>query len=176
MISPPQAIIVNRPPEPLPVSPTSIPGELTRRPQWVNWKYAWNGKKWTKHPHNPRSGRKASSVDLMTWSKFEDVLAAYEAGEYDGIGFMFCSGDPYSGVDVDGCRNPETGEIEPWAADIIEALDSYTELSPSGEGIHTIMRGKVPAPLKLGYLEMYSIERYFTVTGQVVDVEQWKRD
>ncbi len=153
-------------PKALEVISEGIPDELKVRPQWVCWRYALDSKgKWTKHPYNPRSGRKASSTDLMTWSKFEDVLAAYEAEKYDGIGFVFCSGDPYTGVDLDACRDPETGEIEGWAAEIIEALDSYTELSPSGTGLHVVAKGKVPAPLKRGGIEMYSVERFFTMSG-----------
>jgi primase-polymerase (primpol)-like protein len=153
-------------PEALPVEPDGIPAELKRRPQWVNWRYAWDGKKWTKHPYNPRTGRKASSTDLLTWSSFEDVLKA--AGGYDGVGFMFCSGDSYTGVDLDSCRNPSTGEIEAWAVEIVQDLDSFTEISPSGKGLHVIVKGKVPKALKLPYIEMYSIERFFTMTGHII--------
>lgn len=155
----------------LEVSPDGIPDELKRRPQWVCWRYALDPKgKWTKHPYNPRTGRMASHSDLMTWSSFDTVFEAYEAGDYDGVGFVFCSGDPYSGVDLDGCRDPETGEVEARAAEIARYLDSYTEVSPSGEGLHIIVKGKVPAALKLPHIEMYSIERFFTVTGHLVDL------
>ena len=158
----------NTAPEALEVLPEGIPGELKKRPQWVCWRYALDSKgRWTKHPYNPRTGRKASSTDLMTWSRFETVFEAYEsgAGGYDGVGFVFCSGDPYTGVDLDGCRNPESGEVEAWAAEIVALLDSYTEVSVSGKGLHVIVKGKAPAPLKLPYIEMYSIERFFTMTG-----------
>ncbi len=90
----------------------------------MNWKYAWDGKKWTKHPYNPRTGRKASSMDLLTWSVFEKVLEAYEAGRYHGVGFCFSSADPFVGVDIDGCVDPETGEVAFWAMQVIEGLDS----------------------------------------------------
>lgn len=153
-------------PEALKVLPESIPGELKERPQWVCWKYALDGKeRWTKHPHNPRTGRMASSTDLMTWSTFERVFEAYEAGGYDGVGFVFCSGDSYTGVDLDKCRDPESGEVEEWAAQIVSYLGGHTELSPSSAGLHIIVKGKVPAPLKRGKVEMYSVERFFTVTG-----------
>ncbi len=148
------------------VLPDGIPDELKVRPQWVNWKYARAGEKWTKHPYHPGTGLKASTTDLLTWSPFEDVLRAYESGDYDGVGFVFCSGDPYAGVDLDGCRDPETGEIERWAAEIVRRLDSYTELSPSGKGLHVILKGKAPAPLKRDRIEVYSVERFFTVTGE----------
>ena len=168
----PQRITANRPPEPLRVMPDEIPPELKIRPQWVNWKYAWDGKRWTKHPYNPRTGRKASTTDLLTWSPFEEVLEAYEAGMYNGTEFVLCSGDPFAAVDLDYCRDVETGEIERWAMEIIEALDSYTELSPSGKGIHVFVRGKVPVALNLPHIEMYSAERYFTMTGRIAEVRR----
>jgi putative DNA primase/helicase len=159
-------------PQTIAVLAEGIPDELKIRPQWVNWKHALIGKgKWTKHPYNARGGRKASSTDLLTWSPFESAFKVYEAGRYDGIGFVFCSGDPYSGVDLDGCRDPQSGEIEPWAAEVVRDLASYTEISPSGRGLHVLVRGKVTAPLKRGQIEMYSVERYFTMTGQAVDLE-----
>jgi putative DNA primase/helicase len=156
----------------LPVLPIGIPEELKARPQWVNWKYAWDGKKWTKHPYNPGNGRKASSTELLTWSPFEDVLAAYETGKYDGVGFVFSSGDAYTGVDLDGCRDPENGEVARWAIRVIKGLGGYSETSPSGGGMHVIVRGelsegvrhKVRGPAG-GTIEAYSTKRFFTVTG-----------
>lgn len=158
--------IPDSPPEPLAVLSEGIPDELKIYPQWVNWKYAHVGDTWTKHPYDPRSGRKASSTSLLTWSPFDEVLRAYESGDYAGVGFVFCTGDPYAGVDLDGCRDPETGEIEPWASEITGRLDSYTEVSPSGKGVHVIVRGKLPRSVKRRRVEMYAAERYFTVTGQ----------
>ena len=167
----PKNSIPRKPPEPLSVLPDGIPNELKARPQWCNWKYARAGEKWTKHPYNPRTGRKASSTDIMTWSNFDTVFEAYEAGGYDGIGFMFSSGDPYTGVDLDGCRDPETGEVEPWAAEIIRDLDSFTELSPSGAGFHILVQGKLAGGGgKRGSIEMYDMKRFFTVTGHVAGV------
>lgn len=165
----PQISIQDSPPEALSVEPGGIPSELKKRRQWVNWKYAKDEKgKWTKHPYNPRTGRKAKSTDLMTWSAFEDALEAYEFGKYDGIGFVFCSGDPYVGVDLDGCVDPETGEIALWASQIIEGLDSYTELSPSGTGVHIVSRGKIPGSGRRGSVEIYDQERFFTMTGHLL--------
>ena len=157
-------------PEALSVLPEGIPHELNKRPQWVCWRYTRQGGKWTKHPYNPRTERKASSTDLMTWSRFETVLDAYASGTYDGVGFVLSSGDPYVGVDLDGCRDPETGVIEGWAAEIVGELDSYTELSPSGKGLHVLVKGKVPKALKLPRIEIYSMERFFTVTGHAIAV------
>src|SRR5215210_31872 len=87
----PRNIIADSPPQPIEVCPEGIPVELKKRPQWSNWKYTWNGKKWTKHPYDPRPGRKSSSTYLMTWRGFEEACAALKIRKYDGIGFAFCS-------------------------------------------------------------------------------------
>jgi putative DNA primase/helicase len=169
MCSTPEVSISHSPPESLQVSPEGIPPKLKERTQFVNWKHAWGGKKWTKHPYNPRTGRKASSTDLTTWSTFEEVLQAYEDGKYDGIGFVFCSADPFVGIDLDDCRDPETGAIEEWAQKIIDSVvDKYVEASPSGRGVHVITRGVLRGGRKKGALEIYGQERFFTLTGAVL--------
>ena len=157
-------------PQALKAIPECIPEEMKIRPQWVCWRYDLDEKdNWTKHPYNPQSGHRASHSDLMTWSTFEEILEAYEAGRYDGVGFVFCSGDPYTGIDLDGCRDPESGEIEPWAAKIVQAFDTYTELSPSGAGIHIVAKGTLPGRgRKRKYIEMYDMKRFFTFTGHLV--------
>ncbi len=74
--------------------------------------------------------------------------------------------DPYTGVDLDKCRDPETGEIEPWARSIIDRLKSYTEISPSGCGLHILIRpSSAPGGNRKGKLEFYDRGRYFTMTG-----------
>src|SRR4051812_39880568 len=158
-----------RKPQPLSVNPDGIPIVLKQRPQWVVWKYVWRKDQWTKVPYIAGGGGKASTTDLLTWRPFKDALEAFQTDRYDGIGFVFCSGDPYAGVDLDGCRNPETGELEEWSAEIVEKFENfvYAEASPSGEGIHIIVRGKAPNR-KRGKVEAYSSERYFTITGQVL--------
>ncbi len=151
----------------LAVRPENVPEEMKIRPQWVNWRLEERGGDLTKVPYMPGTERKASSTDLTTWGTFEDAL-----DRYDGIGFVFSSGDPYVGVDLDGCVDPETGEIEPWAAEIVEALDSYTELSPRGTGIHIIAKGEIPGNGKGGRVEMYSAKRFFTVAGHTLSEER----
>jgi putative DNA primase/helicase len=124
----------------------------------------------------PPSGQKASSTDRSTWSTFEAVKTAYEQGVFDGVGFALANG--FAGVDLDHCRDPSTGEIDAWAKAYLDRLNSYSEVSPSGEGIHCILRGTLPVGVDgrrktlegRGYrskaaIEMYSANRYFTVTG-----------
>lgn len=156
----------------LPVRSEEIPEELKARPQWVVWKLETRDGKPTKVPYASGTGRRASVTDLMTWSAFEVTLKTYEFGKYDGIGFVFCSADPYVGVDLDGCVDPETGEIALWASQIIEGLDSYTELSPSGTGVHIVSRGKIPGSGRRGSVEMYSQDRFFTMTGHFIGVSR----
>ena len=143
-----------------------IPEELRVRPQWVVWKAV--GDKPDKVPYSARSGRRASSTDLLTWSTFEEALEAYENGQYTGLGFVFASADPYTGIDVDNCVD-ENGEIAGWALEIVRYFDSYTERSATGTGLHVIVRGEVPNRRK-GEVEVYSSKRFFTVTGHVVEV------
>jgi putative DNA primase/helicase len=85
---------------------------------------------------------------------------------FQGIGYVFSPQDDYAGVDLDHCRDLETGEIEPWARANIDRLQSYTEKSPSGTGLHILIKGKVPTGgNKKGKVEMYSQGRFFTMTG-----------
>jgi len=167
----------------------AIPNELLSRPQWIAW---WsvvgegrcvqlsNGR-WTgvlkahakphKLPIDPSTGGLAASTRPATWSTAEDVRAAVKKWSLTGIGFVFSDSDIYVGVDLDNCRNSGTGEISEWAWQITRALNSYTEVSPSGTGVHTIVRGKLPtgkgnqAVHGDGKVEMFSRARYFTFTG-----------
>jgi putative DNA primase/helicase len=151
------------------VFPEKIPQRFTRRHQWVTWCYEERDGKPTKVLYTPGTNRRASSTDLMTWRPFEDAVQALESGRYDGIGFVFCSADPFVGIDLDKCRNPETGEIAAWARKIIDSItDKYVEASPSGRGVHIITRGTLRGGRKKGSLEVYGQERFFTVTGVVL--------
>ena len=150
----------------------NIPEQLTERPQWVCWRLEQRDDKLTKVPYTPGTERRASTTDLMTWRTFSEALEAYEAGEppYDGIGFVFCSADPFVGIDLDDCRNPQTGEVEPWAQNIIDTFgaDGYVEASPSGTGVHIIVRGIQKEGARRGRVEMYGQDRYFSVTGEKI--------
>jgi putative DNA primase/helicase len=148
----------------------NIPYQLTERPQWVCWRLEMRDGKPTKVPYTPGTERRASSTELMTWSTFEQALAAYEVGEppYDGIGFVFCNADPFVGIDLDDCCDPESGEVAPWAQHIIDRVqEGYVEISPSGEGVHIIVEGSVrDGGMRKGKVEMYGRGRFFTITGR----------
>jgi putative DNA primase/helicase len=147
--------------------PENIPEEIRRRNQFVVWKFEERDGKDTKIPYIAGSVGKASTTDSLTWRSFEDAVQALKTGRYDGVGFVFSSGDPYAGVDLDDCRDTETGELEEWAENVVNAFGGYTEISPSGKGVHIIVRGKAPNK-KRGKVEAYSSERFFTMTGRVL--------
>jgi putative DNA primase/helicase len=91
-----------------------------------------------------------------------------------GIGYVFSANDPYFGADFYHCRNPDTGEISSDVLAILAQLDTYTEVSPSGTGLHAIGQGVMPDDHKgrryndKGY-ECYDRLRYFTITGDHLD-------
>src|SRR3989449_8820826 len=143
---------------------SNIPQELKERPHWVNWGVVERDGKATKLPLDAHNGKNASCDDPSTWSDFEMALERLQKGEADGVGFQITP--PYVGIDLDKCRNPETGQIEAWAQEIIEALSSYTELSPSGTGIHIWVKSKLPpGARRKDRIEMYERGRYFALTG-----------
>jgi primase-polymerase (primpol)-like protein len=105
-------------------------------------------------------------------------MAAYEIGEpFAGIGFVLTPDDPFAGIDLDHCRDPETGEIEPWASEIVDRFQSYTEISPSGAGIRIFIRGTLPAGKgrHRGRVEVYDRGRFLTVTGQRLEGSRARR-
>jgi primase-polymerase (primpol)-like protein len=145
----------------------NVPDELKALPNWVCYRMEerYGQSKPTKVPYNPITDDKAKANDPSTWIDYETCVAAVVRGEYDGIGFEFGSG--YVGIDLDHCRSVETGQVEDWASDIMAHLDSYTEASPSGSGVHVICKGALPpGNRRIGPVEMYDTARFFTVTGE----------
>jgi primase-polymerase (primpol)-like protein len=145
----------------------NIPEELRQRRSWVNWKRIIRDGVPTKLPVQP-DGTAASSTDAATWAAFEAVVEAFRVRpeSFAGIGFVFSDADPYCGIDFDKCRVPETGDVEPWASDVIADITSYTEVSQSKTGVHCIARFKLPAGNnKHGRFEMYDQGRFFVMTG-----------
>lgn len=145
----------------------NLPDELKALKQWV----CWNS---TKFPINARTGNKAEVDNPDTWCTFEEAQRAVLSGKYKGAGFVLTKDDPYVIIDLDHVIDPNTGVIQPWAQEIIDRMDSYTEVSQSGTGIHIIIRGKKPGDRckgKNGQIEIYDHSRYFALT-----VSQWEVD
>jgi AAA domain-containing protein/primase/DNA polymerase family protein len=145
-----------------------IPAELRALKQWVA----------RSHDKKPFTapGRMASSTDPSTWLTFDEAVALAAREKLAGIGFVFAATDPYAGIDLDKCRDVTTGNIQPWAQRLIERFASYTEMSPSGTGVHIIVKATLPGPGRkrnrpdgVGAVEMYDRARYFTMTGDAVN-------
>src|SRR5918995_6778818 len=135
--------------------------------QWLCWRSEDRDGKPTKVPYSPATGKKADRTVPETWTGYQEAVKACNEKGYGGIGFVFTSEDDLCGVDLDKCLDPETGEIEPWAWAIIEELNSYTEISPSGTGVHILVRAALPKGRnRKGRFEAYDRSRYFTVTGR----------
>lgn len=141
-----------------------IPTELQNLKQWCCYKLVEqkNTDKLSKLPINPETKKGAKSNDPSTWVDYDTALLY--ADEYDGVGFFFTP--PYVGVDIDSVN---LEKIDTKTLEIINTLDSYTEISVSGKGLHIIVRGSIPGGVcRKGTLEMYQEARFFAMTGNIL--------
>lgn len=144
----------------------NVPHEMTACPQWIVWRYEdTDGKKPTKVPYSPRSGKLASVTDPQTWATYEEVRACLETGWYAGAGFVLTDGDPYAFIDLDDSEGDHETHQKQLA--VVGETTSYAERSPSGKGLHIIVKGTVPSGRRRGKIEVYSSLRYMTMTGDV---------
>jgi primase-polymerase (primpol)-like protein len=91
-------------PQALAVLPDGIPDDLLDGRQHVVWRYELREGKWTKPPSRP-DGSPASVTDPATWSTAQEVLDAYAAGGWDGVGRVLVRDDGIVGFDLDGVRD-----------------------------------------------------------------------
>ncbi len=142
-----------------------LPSELTAVQQWVCWNAVPNGNRVEKIPISPTTGGPASSTNPDTWGNFKLAMATAKAKDW-GLGFVFTKGAGIVGIDLDKCRDVETGILDSWAQDIVNRMQTYTEVSPSGRGVHLYARGTLPGgKRRKGQIEAYESARFFTVTG-----------
>lgn len=135
------------------------------------WRWAGSGGARFKLPVNAKTGKAGSSTDPGAWSDYATAVATFEGGGYEGLAFAL--GEGRWAVDLDHCRDAESGVIEPWAASVIKRMDSYSEVSPSGTGVHVLMYGTT-GPIQTGlkfnldatrHIELYQGARYLTFTA-----------
>jgi putative DNA primase/helicase len=139
-------------------------------PHWVVWREVQRGDRLTKVPFNPLTGQQAKANDPTTWTDYATATTKVN-GYYNGIGFQ--AGDGETGIkmiDLDSCL--VDGELAHWAREIVTSARSFTEVSPSGNGLHIFYKGKSRLPAigagTMGHdphAEYYEAGRYFTVTG-----------
>lgn len=178
----------------------NIPVEMKQLPQWVGFMRTpviKDGKADMNEDGTPRMSKipidvhtlsGASSTHASQWDKFDIAVNSIgktatvkgKSGNIEGVGFVFRpdknTGKGICGIDLDHIIDPNTGEVNTAAFEIIQAMDSYTELSPSGTGVHIYYYGSLHSEWEkkingcLGgaaSMEMYQEKRYFTVTGNV---------
>jgi putative DNA primase/helicase len=170
--------------------------DLVAKQRWVAWCNERRGEKLTKVPYCGE-GRKAQANNPKTWRTRRDAEACARAivdGLGGGIGIMLGDlGEDLAlfGVDLDTCRDQATGIFEPWAAEVIDRFESYTEISPSGTGckvfalVGDAALAEVRAATEIKYgktfarrngaaehppaIEVHIGNRYFAVTDQRLD-------
>ena len=158
----------------LPIKHENIPAQLRDQARWVLWRNVRRKKPdgsfvWAKMPYAV-DGSPGSSTDAKTWSTYDEAADAHMLGDYDGLGFVL--GEGLHGIDLDDCRDPVTGLLNSLALEVLEKVQGYAEVSPSGTGI------KIFTPTNLDGsrtkkemgVELYRDGRYFTVTGHVLDM------
>ena len=140
-----------------------FPQALKESRRWVCFNAA-------KTPINPATGQNAKPNDPATWGTLEAAQAAVSRFGLRGVGVLL--GDGLCGIDIDHCRDPDTGVLSDMAREIIDGMQTYAEESPSGTGVHLLFTGQKPAGAcrksSIG-LEMYDGGRYFTVTGKALN-------
>lgn len=156
------------------VKEENIPRELKETNQWVIWFEKERRGKIAKLPAAPwKTGhwKQVDGTDPENWTTFNEVLEYAKKKEGYGIGFSFSEDGPYVGIDFDNCVD-EDGNIENWIGELVEKANSYTELSPSRNGLHIIVKGSLPngsIQNEKADVEAYEKNRFFTVTGRSLE-------
>lgn len=157
--------------------------ELAKERRFVAWEF--RGEEDRKVPVNPHTGSNASVSDPETWGTLEEALERAEQDGLAGVGIVLGGG--LAGVDLDECRDPETGEVRPWAKELMRTLSGlYWEISPSGTGFKGFGQAapdSLPSGVSLPMdtppirangnhtpgVEIYTSSRYFTLTSRHVE-------
>lgn len=120
----------------------NIPGELRQPALWLQYYLSRDPKRPDKKPRKHPTVKYATPEDRTANLRTLDYLISNrqlaKGGGYQRYvdkneGLLF--------VDIDKVRDPATGDVEPWAQDVVDALDTYTEISASGTGFHLVARG-----------------------------------
>jgi hypothetical protein len=153
------------------VTKDGIPEKTRTIRNWICWREGMRDGKTTKIPTKPYRTNGDINADPTNPDHRRDFDTAWKAFtdsrvDADGLGFVFSDDIFIVGIDLDKCLDPDTGETEEWAQKIIDRINSYTEVSPSGTGVHILVGGMLPSGgNRKGRVEMYDSDRYFTVTG-----------
>lgn len=163
--------------EPYMIYPKNIPMELKRLKLWAEWR----NEDGAKVPYTPNTNKKASTRRRLTWGTFHAALESHgqHADAGGGIGFLLDGSRKLFVIDID---IDESGDVEEqWRVitEIVYDFATYTEFSPSGNGVHIwgYYDGKAldyvgrynrrySGVFGFKSLEIYTRGRYMTVTGR----------
>jgi putative DNA primase/helicase len=152
-----------------------LPVEIRESVRAVVWRFVPvpGREKPDKVPYQAQRPDQLAAVDNPgTWGSFDQALAVVATGRADGVGIVF--GDGLVGVDLPHCRTVDTGAITPEAVATMRMLDSYAEVSPSGSGLHVLVRAALLTADERRLLaggrrkdgvQMYADGCWFTLTG-----------
>lgn len=145
--------------------------ELKKDKRWVSYLLTTKNGKKTKIPISPVTQKGASSVRESDWDTYDRCVNFTKEKNYSGEGIVLID-DGLTCVDLDNCI--ENGKINKDAQWIINELDSYTERSVSGTGVHIFLysneefdktrfsKTKIP-------IEIYKKNRYIVFTNDVIN-------
>lgn len=152
----------------LSVRPQSeIPDKLQEVDQWL----CWQKREAEKVPIDPESYYKIDAFDETNQLDYDTAVEyASKNGKISGVGFALSFEDGFILVDLDRCLNDNLEFTDSDCDRVYDNLESYSEISTGGYGIHIILEGLLPdyghshkAPI-----EMYNARKFFTVTGRQI--------
>jgi hypothetical protein len=152
----------------------NIPAELRTPKLWLQSYLRKNAK----HPD-----KKPRKCPVMTWATPADREKNCQTLDYilenriptdSGVQRFIEKSEGFVFIDLDHVRNVDTGEVEPWASELVEKLDTYCEISASGTGFHLVCRGTLSEDFKVkgNPVEIYAgnTGKVLHMTGNVYDL------
>lgn len=151
----------------------ALPLEIRACPQWIVWQWFWNAErhKWDKIPLNARTGFRCDVGQAASWSTYDDACAAVKQhSRVDfvlGLGFVLGYQSGIVGIDFDDVFDAQGNVLNHNHHTTAGQLNSYTERSPSGTGLHVLVKAQWSQGRRFDGVEMYGVGRFFTMTGAV---------
>lgn len=150
---------------------SNIPEDLRQYGLFCVWAYQDRpgSTKRAKVPYSPRTGQRARVDHPEDFAPFNTALAAFQTGAYSGIGILIDKN--LCAIDIDNCIDT-TGQLSPLAMDIVQQMQTYTEVSPSGRGLRLLFSITEPIDRGIYYVnnQTYHVEVYTSGTNKYVSL------
>jgi hypothetical protein len=147
------------------ISTQKLPTEIQTLKRWLCWQADDDGEK---RAIAPKSGEYADALNDAT--SLNEARHCFETEEYDGVALIL-SEDLVGIRLLDAVEGPfHNPSIEDWADEVIRSIDSYTEISPSGEDVLLLAEGELPNDtIDSERVEVTSTEDIVPITGKALD-------